>query len=241
MPGNVDLQSADNSQSSEPINSDGSLSASSLSANVNSAFTASPAQTHNSGNTDIIASTNNSADSNAVSNNAIRSHNNGSNSNAVTVSSRAQGTSNSAGGTDQPDCILDVVAYALSSNAASSDPYERSPVSEPTSSSDNPPSYNDLSPYNSPLPEPDPEPEGRPPRFTAVMRKPYDKSAQLQAKKAKGKEAAAAANGKPGDSLTLHITTKLVSASKRLLDFLAVVDKNPKLYYGQTVDNAICR
>lgn len=236
MPGNVDHYSADNSQSSEPLNSDGSHSVSSLSANVNSAFTAS-AQIQPSGNTDI---TSNCTDRSASGSSALsNSRTNASNSSLPLTETSSRMPQASAGASDEPDCILDVVAYALSSNtAAASNPYERSSASEPTSSSDNPPSYNDLSPSTSPLP--DPLPEGRPPRFTAVMRKPYDKSAQVQAKKAKGKEGASS-DSKAGNLLTLHITTKLVSASKRLLDFLTVVDKNPQLYSGQTVDNAICR
>ncbi|KAF2351399.1 Glycine-rich domain-containing protein-like [Trinorchestia longiramus] len=228
MPGHEDHHSPDNSQSSEPLQSDGSLSASSLSANVTSlAFTltsTAAAQNQNTGNTPPNASVN-------------RTPNEASVPNASTVGPNTSHavSSEPSTGQDEPDCLLEAIAHAINIHSEpAEDFYQRSNPSTATVSPDHPPAYNDVAASDEN-------------HFAATVATygqtdpPHYKSLQHQATGAASDVPYVNPEERATKGEILRINTNLVRASKRLLDFLACVDAHPELYSGQAVVNAIHR
>ncbi|XP_018018909.1 uncharacterized protein LOC108675412 [Hyalella azteca] len=228
-------QSPDNSLSSEPITSDGSQSTSSLSANVSPspAFSSSPAaaQNPNTGNTATSCSTVNNSTEEASLHNAFVATESDSSSSAVPSAPPANH--------DEPDCLLDLIVHAVNQHLEpTQDSLQRTTTNAMLSpSSDHPPSYHDLTNDDNAnfVAEED---KTNPPRYkVAVAQEKIAPSASSNVPKHVLKEVP----GKTKDTSVLRISTQLLRASKRLLDFLAVVDAHPELYSGQAVVNAVFR
>ena len=149
---------------------------------------------------------------------------------------------------DEPDCLLDLIVNSVSSSSSGAAAQINSELYIPhnansdvqVSNNDNPPSYTELK-HSSGA-----EDKSKPPRYKTILPK-YEGSPQEQAELSSTDDETSSistqSNGNlsSGDQPVLRIGINLLRASKRLLDFLSVVNCHPELYTKEVITGAIYR
>lgn len=245
--------SPDNSQDSEPV-SEGSLSASSSSANSHPANIS--AQNQNPGNTEgvtqqlifIAPATIDSLQTLQI----IPCAHSSSDTSSRNVAHEGSPS------TDEPDCLLDLIIDSIAPpTLPTNDSYQRNSNTnrERAANSDNPPSYTDIdTSFNndSNLSETISSEQSDPPQYTSslIHEKGSGSGDQISSINNQSIEASDPSTSSTpnhnltlseGDQPALRISINLIRASKRLLDFLAIVNSKPELYTEPFVSRAIYR
>lgn len=256
MPDKANSRSPDDSQDSEPV-SEGSMSASSSSANSHHLNRLSTLN-QITGNT-VLSTQINSDQEGRSAPTAVSEQGAISRANLPATISTGSVTE-AQPPTDEPDCLLDLIVDRIAGNPVPpSDSYQRRTTTAQNSSlpSDNPPSYSDLnqSVVNSTIDSDISHSEQADlPQYSSALINAKGKHKSQELNNSSGTQFTDASddpstsstpnhNGtlSEGNQPALRISLNLIRASKRLLDFLALVNSRPELYSEPLVSRAIYR